>query len=125
MIQFLQNIFRKKNNKSTELINANSNRIEFIFDKNKEANIKISIVDTEIDDAQLLADLIHNIVSGGYTDNIMTILLSLSETDETIKKFVTQTLIYYSMYQTNFVYKDNSRDSNEPMIKPTEFQKQK
>lgn len=117
MINFIKKIFAKPKPKYQSNF-SDTNKIEFILDRT-EPLIKMSIVNTESQDAKELAELIQQLVTGRYTEEIMAILLKISESDDTIKKFINQTLIYYSLYQTNNVCQ------NEPVIKPTEFIKQK
>lgn len=118
MKQIINRIF----NKPIKNSEPEPNKIEFLVDSNNNPYIKISILNTDSSDAKNFADLIFNIVGGSYVDSIIKTMLDLSKEDDTIKTFVTQTLIQYSLLNSQYLSNVlNSTTTNSPIVKPSEF----
>lgn len=122
MKNFLSYFFKTNKIKDSSIPN---NAIEFLVDGN-EPNIKISVIDLSDNSAKVFAKMIYDIVHGGYETDIINVLLELSLKDDDIQKFISKVLMHYSLYKTTYVTQDNydENKSDDPIVKPTQFNKQ-
>ncbi len=119
MKNFFKSLLSKKDDQNTS---PKNNCIEFLV-YNNEPNIRLSITEMSDSDARVFAQMICDIVHGQHEPDIINLLLDLSSKDEDIQKFITKILLYYSILKTEHIIKNDQNYSNDPVVKPTDFNK--
>lgn len=101
-----------------------SNYISFIIDPNRinEPNVKISIIDTTNDSCKQFAEMIYSLNAGEYQQSITELLLNMGKQDAKIQKFVETTIVYWE-YLMRSRKMSSSQSINDPLIMPTDFNK--
>lgn len=101
------------NNKTKE---KKTNDIIFSIHKNGNTDIEIFIRNHDDIDAEYLANTLHQINYGLYSEDLYTILTDIANKDNTYKNFVQKTIIKWSVY----LIKNNTK-YNKPIIAPSKF----
>jgi hypothetical protein len=107
------NFFKKK--KRLELKDQSVINVHFSIDPFGEVDIDIDWISDEDNMAMLLATLLNSINNGSYSTSIVRILSDAMEEDQSIKPFVTKTLINWQ----NITATETSKEK--PVVRPSDF----
>lgn len=110
MIHKIINFF--SNNKTKK---EKTNDIVFSIHKNGNTDIEIFIRNYDDTDANYLANTLHQINYGLYSEDLYTILTDIAHKDNNYKNFVQKTIIKWSVYLIN------NTKYNTPIIAPSKF----
>jgi hypothetical protein len=134
-MSFFQNLFGFKP-KITEPVsdlssqeNNNTNHIAFIMKSinDQDPYVKINVVDTSKDASMQFAEMLFNINAGYYHQSILDLMLKMSSTDDSIREFIENTIIFWTIklkqQSIDGVENKTTEDNNQPYISPMDFNK--
>lgn len=90
--------------------------IHLILDKDNEPYIKITVVDTSDDAADVFALMLTGIHHGKYLDAVLKVLVEIGSQDKQINNFVKRVFNQWSSLENK-----HEQDLLSPQVKPTEF----
>lgn len=96
------------------------NHIIFSLNNHNEPFVNIKIQNTDNISAEAYGNLIYSITNGLYNKSILDTLVSVGSADDTIYRFVEQSLAHWIKINKQ---SNNYAPTDEPVIKPTSFNK--
>lgn len=114
MINKIKNYFFPKNESSSK----NTNDIVFSIHKNGNVDIEVFIRNDNETDSDYLANVLHQINYGLYSEDLFDILMNISKDHNEYKNFIQKTISKWSFYLlSNY---SNIKD-NKPVVSPSKF----